>query len=284
MKGASSSSIYLYISTPSSNFHFPGFKGNLSRTLNFHETLYLIISVSTLPLSFQVDFCVYLLDCWCNLTRLILEMKSPCDIGFCLLFYLFSFWSLCTVFCWQRRIFLLLLWTNHFIRTNLEYLFLLLSNLKDDLANKYMLNYYWSRLSFWVYILCRPSIKIPAFVMMPIAHAVEWTYKLLAPYGMNVPQLTPSRIRLLSCSRTFNCSKAKDQLGYTPVVSLQVFSLSVKIKHLSSLTFNYFINSFYCVHRQSSFGCFAIGCLMNFTWPLRNLYNWQWQFVYSNML
>ncbi|GAB2269498.1 3beta-hydroxysteroid-dehydrogenase/ decarboxylase isoform 2 [Dionaea muscipula] len=67
----------------------------------------------------------------------------------------------------------------------------------------------------------RPRIKIPAFLMMPIAHLVEWTYKLLAPYGMKVPQLTPSRIRLLSCNRTFNCSKAKDRLGYTPIVSLQ---------------------------------------------------------------
>lgn len=67
----------------------------------------------------------------------------------------------------------------------------------------------------------RPRIKIPAFVMMPIAHLVEFIYKLLAPYGMKVPQLTPSRIRLLSCNRTFNCSKAKDRLGYTPIVSLQ---------------------------------------------------------------
>ncbi|KAJ7958431.1 Reticulon-like protein [Quillaja saponaria] len=67
----------------------------------------------------------------------------------------------------------------------------------------------------------RPRIKIPAFVMMPIAHLVELTYKLLGPYGMEVPQLTPSRIRLLSCSRSFNCSKAKDQLGYMPIVPLQ---------------------------------------------------------------
>lgn len=67
----------------------------------------------------------------------------------------------------------------------------------------------------------RPKIKIPAFVMMPIAHIVEWTYKLLGPYGMKVPQLTPSRIRLLSCSRSFNCSKAKDRLGYTPIVTLE---------------------------------------------------------------
>ncbi|CAO2834188.1 unnamed protein product [Amaranthus hypochondriacus] len=67
----------------------------------------------------------------------------------------------------------------------------------------------------------RPRIKIPAWVMMPIAHLVEFIYKLLAPYGMKVPQLTPSRIRLLSCNRTFSCSKAKDLLGYTPIVSLQ---------------------------------------------------------------
>lgn len=67
----------------------------------------------------------------------------------------------------------------------------------------------------------RPGIKIPAVLMMPIAHLVEFMYKLFAPYGMKVPQLTPSRIRLLSCNRTFNCSKAKDRLGYTPIVSLQ---------------------------------------------------------------
>ncbi|KAG2711439.1 hypothetical protein I3760_04G077100 [Carya illinoinensis] len=66
-----------------------------------------------------------------------------------------------------------------------------------------------------------PRIKIPAFVAMPIAHMVEWTYRLFGPYGMKVPQLTPSRIRLLSCSRSFNCSKAKDLLGYEPIVSLQ---------------------------------------------------------------
>jgi len=78
-------------------------------------------------------------------------------------------------------------------------------------------------LYFWFYVVCRPSIKIPAFVIMPIAHMAEGMYNLLAPYGMKVPQLTPSRIRLLTCSWTFNCSKANDRLGYTPIVSLQVF-------------------------------------------------------------
>ncbi|XP_050125323.1 3beta-hydroxysteroid-dehydrogenase/decarboxylase-like isoform X1 [Malus sylvestris] len=67
----------------------------------------------------------------------------------------------------------------------------------------------------------RPRIKIPAFVVMPIAHMVELTYKLLGPYGMKVPQLTPSRIRLLSCTRSLKCSKAQDRIGYTPIISLQ---------------------------------------------------------------
>ncbi|RCV44393.1 hypothetical protein SETIT_9G370200v2 [Setaria italica] len=67
----------------------------------------------------------------------------------------------------------------------------------------------------------RPSVKIPVSVMMPVAHVVEWTYKKFAKYGMKVPQLTPSRIRLLSCNRTFSCSRAKDQLGYEPLVSLK---------------------------------------------------------------
>ncbi|CAM8970539.1 unnamed protein product [Rhodiola kirilowii] len=67
----------------------------------------------------------------------------------------------------------------------------------------------------------RPRIKIPAAVIMPIAHMVELLYKFLGPYGMKVPQLTPSRVRLLSCSRTFSCSKAKERLGYTPLVSVK---------------------------------------------------------------
>ncbi|CAN6476177.1 unnamed protein product [Victoria cruziana] len=67
----------------------------------------------------------------------------------------------------------------------------------------------------------RPGIHIPAPVLMPIAHVVEWTYKLLGPYGMPVPQLTPSRIRLLTIDRTFNCSRAKKLLGYSPIMSLK---------------------------------------------------------------
>ncbi|KAJ4763000.1 Reticulon-like protein [Rhynchospora pubera] len=67
----------------------------------------------------------------------------------------------------------------------------------------------------------RPSIKIPKYVMMPVARLVEYTYQVFSRYGMSVPQLTPSRIRLLTCNRTFSCNKAKDQLGYEPIVSLK---------------------------------------------------------------
>ncbi|KAH9312678.1 hypothetical protein KI387_027713, partial [Taxus chinensis] len=67
----------------------------------------------------------------------------------------------------------------------------------------------------------RPRIHVPVKVMMPIAYIVEWTYRKLAAYGMPVPQLTPSRIRLLSCTRTFNSSRAQKLLGYAPVVPLE---------------------------------------------------------------
>lgn len=67
----------------------------------------------------------------------------------------------------------------------------------------------------------RPTIKIPAGVMMPVAHVVERAYKFFSRYGMSVPQLTPSRIRLLTCTRTFDCSKARRLIAYEPIVSLE---------------------------------------------------------------
>ncbi|EPS71000.1 3beta-hydroxysteroid-dehydrogenase/decarboxylase isoform 2, partial [Genlisea aurea] len=67
----------------------------------------------------------------------------------------------------------------------------------------------------------RPSVKIPASMLLPVAHMVEWVYKVAGPYGMKVPQLTPSRVRLLSRSRSFNCCKANKLLRYKPIVPLQ---------------------------------------------------------------
>ena len=77
-------------------------------------------------------------------------------------------------------------------------------------------------LCYLSHVAFRPRVKIPTFVIMPIAHLVEWIYKLLGPYGMKLPQLIPSRIRLISCSKTFDCSKAKDRLGYAPIITPQV--------------------------------------------------------------
>ncbi|KAL8225531.1 hypothetical protein R6Q57_018088 [Mikania cordata] len=67
----------------------------------------------------------------------------------------------------------------------------------------------------------RPKTKIPAYIMMPIAYLIQGIYHVLAPYGMRVPHLTPSRIRLLTCNRTFSSLKANDRLGYRPLVPLQ---------------------------------------------------------------
>ncbi|GKV00031.1 hypothetical protein SLEP1_g12793 [Rubroshorea leprosula] len=50
---------------------------------------------------------------------------------------------------------------------------------------------------------------------------VELTYRLFGPYGMKVPQFTPSRMRLISGNRSFDCSKAKECLGYEPLIPLQ---------------------------------------------------------------
>ncbi|KAL1532425.1 3beta-hydroxysteroid-dehydrogenase/decarboxylase isoform 2 [Salvia divinorum] len=84
-------------------------------------------------------------------------------------------------------------------------------------------------LQFWEFVSIileglgyeRPRTKVPAFLVMPIAHMAELIYKIFAPFGMKVPQLIPSRVRLLSVSRTFDGSKANDLLGYTPIVPLQ---------------------------------------------------------------
>ncbi|XP_010548504.1 PREDICTED: 3beta-hydroxysteroid-dehydrogenase/decarboxylase-like [Tarenaya hassleriana] len=67
----------------------------------------------------------------------------------------------------------------------------------------------------------RPSIKIPVFVVMPIAYLVELIYKLFGPNALKLPHLTPWRVRFISLSTTFDCSKAKERLGYTPIVPLQ---------------------------------------------------------------
>ncbi|KAJ0615432.1 putative 3-beta-hydroxysteroid-4-alpha-carboxylate 3-dehydrogenase (decarboxylating) [Helianthus annuus] len=67
----------------------------------------------------------------------------------------------------------------------------------------------------------RPKTRIPVFIVMLIAYFIERIYRVLAPYGMRAPQLTPSRIRLSTRNRTFSSLKANDRLGYRPIVPLQ---------------------------------------------------------------
>lgn len=103
-------------------------------------------------------------------------------------------------------------------------------------------------LLFFPKFFSRPSIKIPKYVMMPVAHLVEYTFKVFSRYGMSVPQLTPSRIRLLTCNRTFSCNKAKDQLGYEPIVTLKA---SLFLAGLSSkITPIHLRNAYYCICRK----------------------------------
>ncbi|XP_074347830.1 3beta-hydroxysteroid-dehydrogenase/decarboxylase-like [Apium graveolens] len=67
----------------------------------------------------------------------------------------------------------------------------------------------------------RPRYRVPVRVVMPMAHMMAGIYTAFAQYGMKAPHFTPSRVRLLSCNRTFNCTKANDRLGYSPIVPLK---------------------------------------------------------------
>ncbi|KAF3772068.1 3beta-hydroxysteroid-dehydrogenase/decarboxylase isoform 1 [Nymphaea thermarum] len=67
----------------------------------------------------------------------------------------------------------------------------------------------------------RPKYRIFTSLIMPIAHIVEWTYKLLAPCGLEIPPFTCARIKHIIFDETFNCTRAKNLLGYSPIVSLK---------------------------------------------------------------
>lgn len=69
----------------------------------------------------------------------------------------------------------------------------------------------------------RFKIRIPSYLLMPIAYVVDWSYnKLFSQYGMHQPQmLTPTRIKYITLNRTFSCNKAIEQLGYRPMISLK---------------------------------------------------------------
>ncbi|KAL6629500.1 hypothetical protein ACP70R_029265 [Stipagrostis hirtigluma subsp. patula] len=64
-------------------------------------------------------------------------------------------------------------------------------------------------------------IKVPLFVIIPVSYLVEWSYKLLYRCGLRQPQMiTSARIKYVTLNRTFSCSKAVEELGYKPNVTL----------------------------------------------------------------
>ncbi|CAA6661539.1 unnamed protein product [Spirodela intermedia] len=88
-------------------------------------------------------------------------------------------------------------------------------------------------IKFWDFIsgyllFCSPRTKIPISVIMLVLLR-RVTYKIFARYGMRVPQLTPSRIRLLSCNRTFSCSK---QAIRSLAINLYIFTVQAVCKFL----------------------------------------------------
>jgi sterol-4alpha-carboxylate 3-dehydrogenase (decarboxylating) len=69
----------------------------------------------------------------------------------------------------------------------------------------------------------KPKYHLPIGIVMPLATAIEAVMKLLAPLGIATPfsNYTPFQMRLLTATRTYNCSRAMQLLGYRPVVSLE---------------------------------------------------------------
>ncbi|KAJ7514204.1 hypothetical protein O6H91_23G032900 [Diphasiastrum complanatum] len=67
----------------------------------------------------------------------------------------------------------------------------------------------------------RPTVHLPVTVVMPLAYLAEWVFKQLAPLGVPITQFTPSRVRYITCWRSFNCARAEKYLNYTPPISLE---------------------------------------------------------------
>jgi sterol-4alpha-carboxylate 3-dehydrogenase (decarboxylating) len=63
-------------------------------------------------------------------------------------------------------------------------------------------------------------IVVPWRLMMCIAWAVEWGYRIFT-FGTKEPRLTRARVKYTTMERTLDISKAKKRLGYRPQVSMQ---------------------------------------------------------------
>jgi nucleoside-diphosphate-sugar epimerase len=66
----------------------------------------------------------------------------------------------------------------------------------------------------------RPKIHLPVDLLIPLASIVEWVNQRFPASAPS--QFTPSRLRLVTSWRTFNCDRATRLLGYSPIVSLEV--------------------------------------------------------------
>ncbi|KAJ3681399.1 hypothetical protein LUZ60_015888 [Juncus effusus] len=67
----------------------------------------------------------------------------------------------------------------------------------------------------------RPYIHIPAKFLSLVAHGTEMAREKLGFGTVSNHFLSPPVINFLSCTRTFNCSRARNILGYSPVIRLE---------------------------------------------------------------
>lgn len=81
----------------------------------------------------------------------------------------------------------------------------------------------------------RPRIHLPVFLIMFIAYLVQYVIiPLLSPFKRLETDFTPFRITVASSNRTFDCGRAKKELGYRPAVSMDE-ALQRTLKHFAHL-------------------------------------------------
>ena len=81
----------------------------------------------------------------------------------------------------------------------------------------------------------RPRIHLPVFLVMLIAYLVQYIIiPLVSPFKRLETDFTPFRITVASSNRTFDCSRAKQELGYRPAVSMDD-ALQRTLKHFAHL-------------------------------------------------
>lgn len=78
----------------------------------------------------------------------------------------------------------------------------------------------------------RPSIHLPINLAMIVILLAKLAGDKLRVCRLSNSVFSPSTVYSLSCSRTFDCSKAKTLLGYSPIVSFQVIAYIVAILNI----------------------------------------------------